>query len=334
MSFDDIMHTWTSDNADLSYDDFIKYGNSGYSLKIHGEGYKVIFSPTFNTYELREISDSLLLDIWLPEMQINPYWYGDIQMSINIPAAGMHNTWFGQVSLTDLKFGWNTIAFPLSQNILAGLNGDYPNATFSIILNTNQNPDDIRIDNLRFGGNIKIRTTEHGIANKILDIYSADFMSFDDINDWTQDTQKLLFVETPKTQGLGATGILASGYTELNSSSFTPSEIKDLSNIIALDVYIPNPQPNEFWVGDINLTLSCPENGIHSMNLGSINLTHMFREEYNTIQFLLPNEAVTALSYGINECFFSIYLNVNNGAGLFLLDNMRFIRLIEFAGRW
>ena len=29
-----------------------------------------------------------------------------------------------------------------------------------------------------------------------------------------------------------------------------------------------------------------------------------------------------------------IYLNVNNGAGLFLLDNMRFIRLIEFAGRW
>jgi hypothetical protein len=334
MSFDDIMHTWTSDNADLSYDDFIKYGNSGYSLKIHGEGYKVILSPTFNTYELREISDSLLLDIWLPEMQINPYWYGDIQMSINIPAAGMHNTWFGQVSLTDLKFGWNTITFPLSQNILAGLNGDYPNATFSIILNTNQNPDDIRIDNLRFGGNIKIRTTEHGIANKILDIYSADFMSFDDINDWTQDPKKLLFVEAPKTQGLGATGILASGYTELKSSSFTPSEIKDLSNIIALDVYIPNPQPNEFWIGDINLTLSCPDNGIYSMNLGSINLTHMFREEYNTIQFLLPNEAVTALSYGINECFFSIYLNVNNGAGLFLLDNMRFIRLIEFAGRW
>lgn len=333
MSFDDPERFWTSNNADLSYDDIVKYGNIGYSLKIHGDGYKSIVSPVFNTYEIEAFSRELQLDVWIPKDQINPYWYGDVQMSVNIPAASLYNAWIGQVLLTGLQTGWNTLSFELNQDIYNAIAGDYPNATITIILNTNQNPDDFRIDNLRFGGDLNLRTTEHVIAGNILDIYSVDFMSFDNINDWSVDNRDLLFVESPKTQGLGAAGVTASGFTEIKSRSFALSELKFVSNIISLDVYVPNPQPNDYWVGDIGLNLSCPDLGINSMYLGNVNLTHMFREEFNNIQFAIPEEVVMNLRYGIGECSFSIYLNVNNGAGTFLLDNMGFVNVLEVAGR-
>jgi len=333
MSFDDPERLWTSDNADLSFDDIVRYENIGYSLKIHGDGYKSIVSPVFNTYEIEAFSRELQLDVWIPEDQINPYWYGDVQMSVNIPAAGLYNAWIGQVLLTGLQAGWNTLSFELNQDIYNAIARDYPNATITIILNTNQNPDDFRIDNLRFGGDLNLRTTEHVIAGNILDIYLVDFMSFDNINDWSVDNRDLLFVESPKTQGLGAAGVTASGFTEIKSRSFALSELKFVSNIISLDVYVPNPQPNDYWVGDIGLNLSCPDLGINSMYLGNVNLTHMFREEFNNIQFTIPEEIVMNLRYGIGECSFSIYLNVNNGAGTFLLDNMGFVNILEVAGR-
>lgn len=334
MSFDDTNNPWTSAIANLSYDDNVKQGNEGYSLKVHGNGYMTIKSPTFNTYELGMVSEEFLLDVWIPDNQVNPYWHGEIQMSVNIPAAGLYNAWVGQVMLTDLNPGWNTLSFPLNWDVYSALAGDYPNASIFIIMNVNQNSDDYRIDNLRFGGNIKVRTKEHTVASTILDVYSADFMSFDNVNDWKSTEQDILFVESPKSEGLGAAGIMASGYTEIRSRIFTPSELEYISNIISLDVYVPNPQPNDYWVGSVGLGLDCSDGGLGSVYLGNVELTHMFRKEFNNVQFLLPNEAVAALHYGIGKCFFSIYMNVNNGAGLFLLDNMGFVRMLEVAGGW
>lgn len=334
MSFDDTNRQWTSDNANLIYDNVVKVGEVGYSLKVHGNGYMTITSPTFNTYELGAVSDKLLLDIWIPENQVNPYWYGDAQLSVNIPAAGLYNAWAGQIPLTGLKPGWNTLSFSLSQNIYTALAGDFPNATISVILNVNQNSEDYRIDNMRFGGDVQIRTTKHTVAGNLLDVYSADFMSFDNINDWKPNNADLLFVEAPKIEGLGATGVMGSGYMEIKSRNFTPSELEFVSNVISLNLYVPNPQPNDYWVGSIGMGISCPDNGIYSMHFGDRDLTHMFREEYNNVQFNLPESVISALRYGVGECYFSIYLNVNNGAGLFLLDNMGFLMALEVAKAW
>ncbi|WP_308604714.1 PLAT/LH2 domain-containing protein [uncultured Fibrobacter sp.] len=332
MTFDDVENSWTSGNASLSLDSAVKYGNVGYSLKIHGSGYMPIISPVFNTYELGAFSDTLLLDVWIPENQANPYWWGDVQMSVNIPAAGVYNAWIGQKPLTDLHPGWNTLAFALNSTIYSAFAGDYPNATISVILNVNENTDDFRIDNLRFGGDIKIRRTEHIEASPVLNVYAVDFMSFDNINDWSSSGTELLFVDSPKMQGLGATGIMASGYTEIESRRFLLSELQYVSDVISLDVYVPNPQPNDYWVGNLGMGLRCFDSGI-SMYLGNVDLTHLFREEFNNVRFTLPPDALQALKSDAGECSFSVYLNVNNGAGLFLLDNMGFVKKIEVAGR-
>lgn len=133
-------------------------------------------------------------------------------------------------------------------------------------------------------------------------------------------------------QGLGATGIMASGYTEIESRRFLLSELQYVSDVISLDVYVPNPQPNDYWVGNLGMGLRCFDSGI-SMYLGNVDLTHLFREEFNNVRFTLPPDALQALKSDAGECSFSVYLNVNNGAGLFLLDNMGFVKKIEVAGR-
>lgn len=332
MSFDNEQNLWTGENAKLSLDGNIKYGDVGYSLKIHGSGYMPIVSPTFNTYELGAFSETLLLDVWIPENQANPYWWGDVQMSVNIPAAGLYNAWIGQETLTGLRPGWNTLAFALNSAICSALAGDYPNATISIILNANENSDDFRVDNLRFGGDVKIRMTEHVEAGPVLDVYAVDFMSFDNVNDWSSSGPGLLFVESPRMQGLGAVGVMASGYTEIESRRFSPAELQYVSDVVSLDVYVPNPQPNDYWVGNLGLGLRCPDSGI-SAYFGNVDLTHLFREEYNKVQFALQPEVLSVLKSGAGECVFSVYLNVSNGAGLFLLDNMGFVKKIEMAGR-
>lgn len=332
MSFDDERNLWTSEKANLSLDENVKYGDVGYSLKIHASGYTPIVSPAFNTYELGAFSDTLLLDVWIPENQASPYWWGDVQMSVNIPAAGLYNAWIGQEPLTGLFPGWNTLAFALNPTICSAFAGDYPNANLSIILNVNESADDFRMDNLRFGGNLAIRTTEHVEAGPVLDVYAVDFMSFDNRNDWSSSRAELLFMETPKTQGLGAVGVLASGYTEIVSRRFSPNELQYVSDVISLDIYVPNPQPNDYWVGNLGLELRCPDSGI-SEYLGNVDLTHLFREEYNNVQFALPPEALSTLKSGAGECVFSVYLNVTDGAGLFLLDNMGFVKKMELAGR-
>lgn len=334
LSFDDPEKPWTSDDANVSYDDVIKQGDDGYSLQINGEGYKTVKSPVFNTVELGALSNKVQLDVWIPAEQVNEYWKGEVQLVVDLPAAGLHNAWVGQAMLTDLPAGWNTVEFTLNEDIYKALSSDYPNARFIIVLNANQNTEDFRIDNFRFAGDVKVRETEHVVAYNPKDIYAADFMSFDNINDWSVSSGDLLFVAEPSMEGLGATGVNASGYVVVTSRNFDPSEIDFATSTISVDVYVPNPQPNDYWVGELSMTLSCPENGIQSLYLGGQDLTHMFREEFNNVQFTVPAQALAALRYGVGECNISVNLNVNNGSGLFLLDNMGFVKAIEIARAW
>ena len=85
-------------------------------------------------------------------------------------------------------------------------------------------------------------------------------------------------------------------------------------------------------LSNLGMGLRCFDSGI-SMYLGNVDLTHLFREEFNNVRFTLPPDALQALKSDAGECSFSVYLNVNNGAGLFLLDNMGFVKKIEVAGR-
>ena len=331
MSFDEDPETWTSTNADLSRDTLIRSIDSGASLQVHGGGYLVIASPAFNTTDIGQYSGQLDLDVWVPDSQSNQYWYGDAQMLISIPAAGLSNAWIGGVSLTGLDSGWNTVSFQIGSLALEAIAGDWANAQFFIVLNVNQNAEDWRVDNLRFSGDIVNRTVFHQVASRALTLASSSLFSFDNIEDWTSEQALLSFVESPKEEGDGALGVGGGGWMAIQSREFYVSELAGVSDILSFDLYVPDPQPNEYWVGTVALLLSCPEDGMSSELVGQQDLTYMFREEYNSIQFSLLDSVQEVLSGGTGPCQVELDLNVNNGAGQFIFDNMGFVQNTELA---
>jgi len=147
MAFDNNDKPWTSSNANVSYDNSVKVGNTGASLKVEGSGYKIIESPLFANTDINNIGKTILLDVKVPS---NQYWYGDVQLYVNIPSAGIYYQWIGQAMLNDEGDQWNTVSFQLSDNVYSALAGTYTDAKFYIALNSNQTNEAYYLDNMRF----------------------------------------------------------------------------------------------------------------------------------------------------------------------------------------
>lgn len=99
------------------------------------------------------VSNSVAFDIQLPTQQANPYWYGSVDLSINVPSKGLNNQPIGHRELTGLALGkFQTIRMAVPSNIVQALAAqDYSDLSFSIAVNvpTNQTGDYL-LDNLRF----------------------------------------------------------------------------------------------------------------------------------------------------------------------------------------
>ncbi len=169
MTFDDPNKAWTSSDATLSYDGTNKIGDYGFSLKIEGNGYKAISSPVFENTDINNLTNRILLNVWVPNDVPNPYWMGDVQLFVDIPSSGVYNAWIGIASLNGLNEGWNTVSFDLNENLYNALNGQYNDARFIITLNTNQGLESFRIDNMRFAPRVLARSVK-----KELDSYSLN----------------------------------------------------------------------------------------------------------------------------------------------------------------
>lgn len=333
-SFDDKSRPWTNDDGKLRYDSTIKVGETGSSLEVLGGGYTFIRSPLFNTYELDLTSNRLMVDIWVPKIQVNPYWYGDFQLFVDIPSANIYNAYVGINVLTGLAPGWNTVTFEFDEQVFGALSSNHPNAQLIFALNVNNNPENYRIDNIRFDSKSGNDANEHVVAGTELNAYSVSFMSFDNANDWNSPGNELLSVSSPKQEGEGALGIYGNGYMVIKSRNFSPSELENVSNTISVNLYIPNPQPNVYWVGTLEMSVNCPANGINDKTIGQKNLTGLPRDVFNSIQYTLPMDVISALTYGTGSCNISLILNVNQGSGLYVFDNMGFVNAIEIAKAW
>src|SRR5690606_10447229 len=104
--------------------------------------------------------------------------------------------------------------------------------------------------------------------------------------------------------------------------SFSTSEILGVTANLSLDLFLPKPQPNIYWNGDVALSLSC-SNLVNSYIGPAVSLTNLFEDEFNTLEFTLTSEQVTALTSGATGCTIEVLLNTNP-AGMILLDNMGF----------
>jgi hypothetical protein len=67
---------------------------------------------------------------------------------------------------------------------------------------------------------------------------------------WTAETAHV-------SRGMIALGVQASGWALVSSSAFSTCGLLVVTIDLSLDVYIPNPQPNAWWVGEVNSSTNC-----------------------------------------------------------------------------
>lgn len=306
---------------DFAYDTFTE-GSA--SLQVAPSGWTVVSSEAFRTADWLTLGTALAMDVHIDSAQPNPYWVGSLDVSIDVPAMGLYSEYLGHVELTGLEQDeWSTVEVAMPANVRQALLGDHPGGVLHIAVNTPEGAPPLLLDNLRFSGEVIDRTVFH--QGPLEGGLTSPLFSFETIEDWTSEADNLSPEAALVTQGSAALAVDGSGYTFIQSRLFNGvTEVGAPTGLVTVDLFVPDPQPNPYWVGALQLYFTCPTHGLFNEYVGQTELTHLFFGEFNTLSFPLPSNVLDALSDESAGCGLALALNVNNGAGRFVLDNLAF----------
>lgn len=146
---------------------------------------------------------------------------------------------------------------------------------------------------------------------------------FEDLRSWTSTVAQLSLVTSSVTQGCGALGIDGSGYLPIAGARFSTTDLR-LDAGLSVDLFIPADQPNPWWLGALQMFLTCPSGGVFNHYIGQLELTGRPSGRYSTLRFPLSGETRALLGARFSDCAFGFALNVNATGRTWLLDNLRF----------
>jgi hypothetical protein len=112
-------------------------------------------------------------------------------------------------------------------------------------------------------------------------------------------------------------------YRTLNSIPFA-TPLPGTTGTLALDVFNPPNPPNPFWLGAVQMYLSCPSANFNNQYIGQVELTGRPLNKFSTLTYPIPAPIKTVLQGSHPDCFFSIAVNSNATPTPPVLDNLRF----------
>ena len=148
-------------------------------------------------------------------------------------------------------------------------------------------------------------------------------LGFEDVLSWSSMQATLSPVTTPVTQGCGALGIAGQGYMTIASLPFATNTLT-LGPALSVDLFIPGNQPNQFYLGALQMYLSCPSGNVFNAYIGQAELTGKPQNAYSTFRYPLPSNVTSTLKQPLSDCSLSLALNVNQTGRTWILDNLRF----------
>lgn len=147
---------------------------------------------------------------------------------------------------------------------------------------------------------------------------SLDVFSFDDATLWSRGTG----VASPRTEGTGALSVTAVGWTPIESDPFGGDGLVPTADL-AVDVYVPGDPPNPYWLGDLQMHVHCPDDGLYNGWAGRASFAGRALDEWHTLSFSLSSSAQAALGSG-DDCRIRLNLNAPSGGDPFFFDDLRF----------
>jgi hypothetical protein len=150
----------------------------------------------------------------------------------------------------------------------------------------------------------------------------ARLFGFEDVQRWSSSQAVLSLVTAPLTQGCGALGIEGQGYMSIAGSTFTTQGLA-VGTQASVDLFIPANQPNQFYLGALQMFLSCPSGAVNNQYIGQVELTGKPQNRYSTLRFPLSAAVRANLTRNLTDCSFTFGLNANPTGRKWLLDNLR-----------
>jgi len=304
------------------------------------------------------LSPLLAVDIMIPT-QAGPYYWGALQMSINVPSLNIYSAWVNQKQLSVPTGVWQTLTFQLPANIYSSLLASSSFSDLQISLGLNP-PSGVtqpfRFDNLRFlpapscvdqpNGTLcddsvtctTGNTCNAGICGTVStpvpgSVCDAgdDVLGFENLPAWqATNGAAALAPSTTKVQGLRSLQISTSNFSTVSSVSL--ATLHKVGQILSLRVQKPTNQPNSWWHGDLTLAMTVPSLGLSFSSNKA--LTGQPSGSFFELQFQLPTATYQSLaSHTYSDLSFAISVNPPNGqSGFYLLDDLHFVPVASCTG--
>jgi hypothetical protein len=104
----------------------------------------------------------------------------------------------------------------------------------------------------------------------------------------------------------------------------SPRRCPGTTKTLALDVFVPPNPPNPYWLGAVQMYLTCPFANFFNQYIGEDELTGLPLNKYSTLTYAIPAPLASVLQGSHPDCFFSIAVNANQTSTPPALDNLRF----------
>lgn len=325
LSFEDSDRPWVKShsNGSIAADTTTEPTSSGERALALGCGYGAVDSPSFDTAELEQIGDELLVDVYVPQNLAG--WIGELKLFVDVPSANLWNRWVGQSMLGNLpRNQWMTVTFHLADDILDVLLSDFPDARIRFESNITGCSPPVVIDSLRFGGTFFERTEYHVMPGEE-EITSSSVFTFDDVDSWHSE-QVQLFQSNDVTQGSGSVTFPSESWVRLVSSEFNTNDLVGVSDRIGFDIYIPDLPPDYYWFGQLNVFFTCPTANLHNAYVGHQPLQVLFDDEFNRVVFDLPSHVADVLQTENQLCRAALDFSFNPSFGSVIVDNGGFVQ--------
>ncbi len=154
-------------------------------------------------------------------------------------------------------------------------------------------------------------------------------MGFEDLSKWNppswDNTPYTKTLSTDRVEGTTSMAITTSGFKAIQSSALNQSDIKGLG-FVKWNMKLSTLQPNPYWIGAVQILVSCPSMGVYNAWVGQIELTGLAQAQWIESVLPIPGDVASKLQ-GKQFSDFQLTLTVNTpqGEGPILFDNLRLL---------
>jgi hypothetical protein len=164
----------------------------------------------------------------------------------------------------------------------------------------------------------------------VSELLASDVLGFESLAGWTLSAGSVS-ATTNRTQGASAFALVPNGYVQLTSVPL--STLSGVTSTLALDFAMPSTPPNPFWLGTLQLFVNIPSQGIFNVSIGQTDLSTLPLGSYQTVQYTVPANVLTALRGTYSDLQFILTVNVpSSTTATYLIDNLRFVGAGTDAG--